>query len=155
MKAEHAGAALPLVVLDTNGWISAALTKGGAPARVVRHVLGHGLPVFSPPTFAELESRLWMPKFDRFLSLELRRRILHDASAAAHWVDIPLKSSSTTYSRDRDDDMFIHTALAAKAPWLISGDRDLLDLPAIKGLVILSPKAALQLDEPPWGKDKS
>lgn len=97
------------VVIDTNVWISAALSKTGAPARLVRHVLDHGLPVFSSATFAELEARLWRPKFDRYLSMELRQRILHDLNAAAYWVEIPSGVASQTYCRDADDDKFIHS----------------------------------------------
>ncbi len=114
------------VVLDTNIWLSAAISKSGAPAQVVRRVLQMGVPVFSKATFAELEARLWKPKFDRYLSMETRRAILHDANAVAHWVDIPADLAAKTYSRDPDDDKFIHTALAASAAWLVTGDQDLL-----------------------------
>lgn len=34
--------------------------------------------------------------------------------------------ATQTYSRDHDDDKFIHTALAASAAWLVTGDQDLL-----------------------------
>ena len=114
------------VVVDTNIWLSAAISKSGAPAQVVRRVLQMGVPVFSQATFAEIEARLWKPKFDRYLSMETRRAILHDANAVAHWVDIPADLAAQTYSRDPDDDKFIHTALAASAAWLVTGDQDLL-----------------------------
>ena len=135
------------VVIDTNIWISAALSRDGAPARLVRQVLEHGLPVFSSGTFAELETRLWLPKFDRYLSLELRRQILHDLDAAAHWVEVAPEIAVCTHCRDADDDKFIHTALAAGAAWLVSGDRDLLDAPAVPGVRILSAAEALRLPE--------
>ena len=38
-------------------------------------MLSNGIPVFSAATFAELETRLWKPKFDRYLSMESRRAI--------------------------------------------------------------------------------
>ena len=114
------------VVLDTNIWLSAAISKSGAPAQVVRRVLQMGVPVFSKATFAELKARIWKPKFDRYLSMETRRAILHDANAVAHWVEIPADLATQTYSRDPDDDKFIHTALAASAAWLVTGDQDLL-----------------------------
>ena len=114
------------VVIDTNIWLSAAISKSGAPAQVVRRVLQMGVPVFSKATFAELEARMWKPKFDRYLSMDTRRAILHDANAVAHWVDIPAELATQTYSRDPDDDKFIHTALAASAAWLVTGDLDLL-----------------------------
>jgi len=104
----------------------------------VRRVLARGVPVFSDATFAELEARLWRPKFDRYLTMELRRRILHDASAAAVWVEISPTLAGGTWCRDADDDHFIRAALAAEASWLVSGDRDLLDLGAFRGIPILS-----------------
>ena len=133
----------PRVVLDTNVWISAALNREGAPALVVRRVLARGIPVFSAATFAELEARLWRPKFDRYLSMELRRRILHDASAAALWVEISRELAAQTWSRDADDDHFLRAALTAEAAWLVSGDGDLLELEPIAGLRIVSPAKAI------------
>jgi putative PIN family toxin of toxin-antitoxin system len=138
-----------MVVVDTNVWISAALAKQGAPSQVVQKVLSHGQVVFSDATFQELELRLWKPKFDRYVSMELRRAILHGAKAAAQWVTPTAEITSIAYSRDADDDKFIPAALAANAPWLVSGDQDLLTL--ANGLMtsgsklkILSPSQALQ-----------
>jgi len=133
------------VVIDTNVWLSAFLMKTGAPAVVVRHVVALGQAVFSAQTFAELESRLWLPKFDRYLPMEERRRLLGDVNALAYWVDVPAKIASRKFCRDADDDKFIHAALAAEAPWLVTGDRDLLEAPPVPGLRILTPAAASQL----------
>jgi putative PIN family toxin of toxin-antitoxin system len=124
--------------------ISAALSARGAPAQVLHQVLLRGRLVMSPPTFAELESRLWKPKFDRYLSVDLRKRLLHDLNAAAHWVDLTEPVTASTHSRDVDDDKFIHTALTAGAPWLVSGDRDLLDLVPPPGLQIVDPAEMLR-----------
>ncbi|MCA1805861.1 MAG: putative toxin-antitoxin system toxin component, PIN family [Xanthomonadaceae bacterium] len=146
MKAEPPRAAdAPLVVIDTNVWISAALTREGVAARLVRQVLLLGRPVFSPATFAELETRIWRPRFDPYLSLELRQRILHDLDATAHWVEITPDMAARTWCRDPDDDMFIQAALTAGATWLVTGDQDLLDVPDIPGLRILTPAGALRL----------
>lgn len=131
------------VVLDTNVWLSAALSPQGTPARVVQRVLLQGVAVFSPATFAELQTRLWKPKFDRYLSLDVRNDILRDARAAALWVDITPELAAQHWSRDADDDAFIRAALAAQAPWLVSGDDDLLSVSPIPGLAILNPAQAL------------
>ena len=138
------------VVIDSNVWISAALSSSGAPAQVVARVLARGMPVFSPETFAELESRLWRPKFDRYLSMDVRRRILHDANAASHWVELRDPVKAQRYSRDADDDKFIHTALASQAAWLITGDQDLLVLAAplaALGVRVVAPSEALANSE--------
>lgn len=127
-------------MIDTNVLISAALSARGAPARLVQRVLERGTVVFSQPTFDELKTRIYRPKFDRYTSLELREAVLHDLSAAARWVEI---GGLARYCRDRSDDMFIETALVARAGVLVSGDQGLLDAPAIAGLRILNPQQAL------------
>ena len=132
-----------LAVVDTNVWISAALSKSDSPAQLVRYVLANGAPVLTRSTFDELQTRLWKPKFDRYLSMDQRKSILHDLSAAAMWVDVPTAISAVAYSRDQDDDKFIHAALAAQAPWLVTGDQDLLTVALQPGLQILTPAAAL------------
>lgn len=139
------------VVADTNVLISAALSPLSTPALVVYHVLQHGQFVFSSETFAELETRIWRPKFDRYISIERRHQLLHDFSASALWTTLPLPPRQA-YSRDPDDDMFIHTALRGNAHWLVSGDRDLLELSAVPGITIVSPADALALLTPPSGR---
>jgi uncharacterized protein len=132
-------------VVDSNVWLSAALSPDGTPAQVLRNLLLNGEVIFSDATFNEVETRIWRPKFDRYISLETRRSILRDIKGAAQWVSIPAEIAAQTYCRDPDDDAFIHTALAAQAPCLISGDKDLLAVPPIAGLSIVSPAQALAL----------
>jgi uncharacterized protein len=132
------------VVIDTNVLISAALIADSPPARVVNLVLQHGRVVFSEDTFAELQTRLWRAKFDRYLTLEARRALLHDWRAVSDWVTPAI---TTRHSRDVDDDMFVHAALAAGAELLVSGDRDLLDLGTVAGVAIVAPAQALGLIE--------
>jgi putative PIN family toxin of toxin-antitoxin system len=135
------------VVVDTNVWLSAALSTSGAPAQVVRRVLAGGVPVFSDATFAELETRIWKPKFDRYLSMQARQEILHDIKALGHWVEIPQAIAAQGFSRDKDDDKFIHTALAGAALWLVSGDQDLLSIDAPLAVRIIEPARALQMED--------
>jgi len=144
MKADPACQALyARVVLDTNVLLSAALSSRGAPARLLDVLLQFSRLVVSPATFAELEVRVWLPKFDRYLSIERRRQLLRDVNAAAHWVDVGSDLASVRYSRDPSDDAFIHAALAAKAMRVVSGDVDLLCLHPLDGVHILSPRDAL------------
>jgi len=58
-------------------------------------------------------------------------------------VEIPPELTEQHWSQGLVDDAFIRTAIAAQAPWLVSGDEDLLSLPAIEGLRILTPAQAL------------
>lgn len=135
------------VVIDTNVWLSAIFTGSGAPAPLVRQVTKLGLPVLSPATFAELHAPLWLPKFDRYVSMESRKQLLHDIDAIAFWVDVPAATASESFCRDSEDDRFIHAALTSDARWLVTGDKDLLSvatLLAARELQIISPAVALQ-----------
>ena len=131
------------VVVDTNVLLSAALSPRGAPAELVDKLLAEGRLVFSRVTFAELELRIWKPKFDRYLPIERRNQILHELDASALWVDVSSTISIQSYSRDVKDDAFVHAALAAGATRLVSGDDDLLCLHPLGTLHILTPRAAL------------
>ena len=127
-------------VLDTNVLISAALSRHGSPYALVQQVLTNARVVFSGPTFAELRTRLYRPKFDRYISLDMRERVLRDFSACAVWVDI---DDQGHWSRDPDDDKFIATALKVPGAVLVSGDQDLLSVHPPSGLRILTPAQAL------------
>lgn len=140
----------PVVVIDTNVWISGMLTKSGVPAQLIRQVVRQGRPVLTPETFAELKQRLWLPKFDRYVSIEDRRRLLHEIDTAALWIDVPAQIAKQAFCRDADDDKFIHAALASNADWLVTGDKDLLVLSETllaSGVRIVSPSDAMQLPE--------
>ena len=52
-------------------------------------------------------------------------------------------------SRDPNDDMFVAAATAGSARWLVSGDKDLLDMTAPEGVTILSPAAMWELISKP------
>lgn len=124
------------IVLDSNVIISAALSPKGLAAKVVNHVIKHHKIVFCNETFDELDTRIWRPKFDRYISLEQRKLLFHDLSAIAEWVEV---DDTNHYSRDRDDDKFIATAMVAGADLLVSGDADLLDLVEVEGVRIVKP----------------
>jgi len=127
-------------VLDTNVLISAALSSQGAPHALVQHILKNGCLVFSSTTFEELRSRIYRPKFDVYLSLEMREALLHDFQSIARWVEPNVVSS---YSRDLSDDVFIATALKAGLNFLVSGDKDLLSASLPPGFQVLTPAQAL------------
>ena len=133
------------VVVDTNVLLSAALSPNGAPAQLVDRLLAEAQIVFSEQTFAELKSRLWKPKFDRYITMERRHSLLHDFNAVALWVDVSAQIASVRYSRDATDDAFIHAAHAAGAWRLVTGDDDLLCLDPIANvdLRIVTPRQAL------------
>lgn len=130
------------VVIDTNVWLSAALTRTGTAAMLCRLLIERNFqPVFSTGTFDELSSRLFLPKFDRFLGIDSRRRFLVYASDNARWCEDT--QAEGTWCRDPDDNKFIALALATRAEHLITGDVDLLCLDPLGELRILTPRQAL------------
>ena len=138
-------AAYSRVVVDTNVLLSAALSPNDPPAQLVDRLLADAQIVFSEQTFAELRSRLWKPKFDRYVKMERRHSLLHDFNAVALWVDVSAQIASVRYSRDSTDDAFVHAAVAAGVLRLVTGDDDLLclDPMANVALRIVTPRQAL------------
>ena len=128
------------LVIDPHILISAALSAQGAPAKLVQLALAQHRLVFSQATLDELRTLLYRPKFDRYISLESRERLLHDFNASSLWVDA---GEPAVYCRDRDADHFIEAALKAQAHYLVSGDKDLLEAPAQAALRIVSVHQAL------------
>jgi putative PIN family toxin of toxin-antitoxin system len=132
------------VVIDTNVWLSAAITRSVTAAKLCRLLIERNFqPVFSPSTFDELTVRLCLPKFDRYIGIDTRRRFLADTSGSARWCSVPAPLSTQTWCRDPSDDKFIRVALAAGATRLITGDDDLLCLDPLGDLRIITPRAAL------------
>ena len=128
------------LVIDTNILINDAKSAQGAPAKLVRLALAQYRLVFSQATLSELRTRIYRPKFDRYISLESRESLLHDFNASALWVDV---GEPAVYCQDRDDDHFIELALKAQAHYLVSGDKDLPEAPLLAGLRIVSVHQAL------------
>ncbi|MEE9447117.1 MAG: putative toxin-antitoxin system toxin component, PIN family [Arenicellales bacterium] len=129
-------------VIDTNVLISAALSPKGTPAQVVSFLVEHGRIVFSDETFEAFHSRLWRPKFDAYISREMRQSLLRDFSNIAKWTtpEKPLK-----LCRDADDDKFLSLAVSAKVSVLVSGDTDLTVLKNIEGIPIYTPTQCLEI----------
>ena len=135
------------VVLDTNVLISAALLSRSLLAQLLRQVLVQSRLVFSQATLTELETRLWKPKFDRYISLDMRHLLLADLSAVAEWV---APKGTARHSRDADDDAFIHAAIEGVAAWLVSGDEDLRVLRRAAVIETIRPAEALMRTTSCW-----
>lgn len=131
MKAER-------LVLDSNVWIAALLSPSGTARQLVTAVLDHGLDILmSEATFAELESRLARPKFDRYRDPEAWNMFLSELVELALWHEDA--GTASGISRDADDDKFLALAVTGEADAIISGDRDLLELGTHEGIPILTP----------------
>ena len=136
MKVEEALNEYNRVVIDTNVLISAALIPNAIPALLLDYLLNKKCLVFSKSTFAELETRLRKPKFDRYLTNTNRQKLLQQLMLSCHWYDIPKDIAKLKFSRDVNDDVFVQLAITANVKRLITGDDDLLCLHPLADLQI-------------------
>jgi putative PIN family toxin of toxin-antitoxin system len=129
------------LVPDPNVLISAALSRMGAPARLVREWM-HGSfeLVISERLLAELRQALDYPKLRERITAEQAERLLGSLRAGATLAPDPVEPPKLR-SRDPDDDYLVALA-AAQGAMLVTGDSDLLALH--ESAPIRSPRAALE-----------
>lgn len=123
------------VVLDTNVLIS-ALGWGGKPDECVRLGLrGEVEFLGSPATLMELAHVLDYPKFG---FTEDEKTGFYVAILSRTTVLQPEETVSEIES-DPDDNAFLSCAIAGSAEFIVSGDKDLLDLGSFHGIPIVTP----------------
>lgn len=129
------------LVLDTNTIISRLLVPSGVAARAVDRALAEGVVLVSEDLLGELAAVLSRSKFDAYVSLEERRQFLELFCSIAQMVGIQHRIQAR---RDPKDDILLQLALNGEARFLVTGDRDLLELAesfrASHGLEIISPR---------------
>ena len=112
------------VVLDTNVFVSAAITPTGVSAQVVSRGLEHDYQlVVSPRLLAEIQAVLARPKFERLITADELEHFLLDVRAGSDSVGDPDDVPAAT--RDPKDDYLVALARSARADLLVSGDPDL------------------------------
>ena len=134
--------AIKKVVLDTNILVSALLFKGELAAIVDLWKKGKIMPVLSKETFAEFKTVLEYPKF----SLTVQEiKVIVEEEMLPYFEIIEVADNIRDRCRDADDDKFIACAVAASADFIVSGDRDLLDMGKCKSVRIVSASAFLKM----------
>jgi uncharacterized protein len=130
------------VVIDTGVVISAALLPRSIPRQAFDKVLRDARVLVSDSTIAELDDVFRRPKFNRYLSEELRLEFLAALVAAAEVVEI---TEEITACRDPKDDKFLSLAVSGKAGHIITGDGDLLILNPFRAVAVVTPQDFLAL----------
>ena len=131
MKAEPA-----YIVIDTNVLIRAGLLPQSMTAQVLALAVEHFVIAQNQDTWHELETRIALPKFDRYFGDSGRLRHLVKIAQSIQRFEV---SAAVSVSRDKTDDKFIELAIDSGANIIISGDPDLKDIKAYKEIEILSP----------------
>ena len=130
------------VVADTNV-LASGLTGYDAPASPVALILDAWRNdrlrlVASAPILAELRRTLTKPYFAQRLTTEEVDRALYLMRRRATFVFVlaDVRGVATTPA----DDLILATAVAGKAPFLVTGDRQLRNLGEYQGVRILGPR---------------
>ena len=133
----------PLVVLDTNVWISGLLWTG-KPHEILRAAESGRLTlVVSPAIVEEVAEALGRPKFaDRLATLRTSVRELVESMLSLAEVSTPRRVVPVV-TADPEDDKILACARAARVQWLVSGDGHLLAVGHYHGIQIVDPRTFL------------
>lgn len=125
------------VVIDTSSLVSYVLTKGKLMSRVVAHWrAGTFRFISSPATRGELEAVLKRPRIQRLANVPLDE-LSRGLERFSHHVPGNIDVSGAC--RDAKDDKFLACAVEGEAQYLVSSDRDLLDMRRFRGVAIVNP----------------
>ncbi len=130
------------IVLNTNILISSLLFKGELSGIVDLWKEGRIIPMFSRETFREFKKVLEYPKF----SLTRQEiNLIIDEEVLPYFEIIEIIDKVRGVCRDGDDDKFIACAVNASADFIVSGDKDLLDIYEYKSIRIIGALELLKM----------
>jgi len=134
------------LVFDANVFVSALISRKGAPAKLLEYWQEERFDVvISPAILQELQRVLHYPKLrqryhlpeegiQRFLRL-LRRQA----------IGVEPSEELTVIQHDPTDNRYLECAIAGEADIIVSGDHHLAELGEYQGIQILSPAGSLAL----------
>lgn len=132
------------LVLDTNVLVSAFLWDG-IPGRLIELAGESEIDLYtSRALLAELSEVLHRRKFVKPIQATgfTAAEIVRHYRRLAHRVTV--RQLSKQISRDADDDQVLACALAAKADFIVSGDKDLLTLNMFREIPIMTAAEAIR-----------
>jgi uncharacterized protein len=131
------------VVADTNVYIS-AFHFGGAPETLLRLARRKAFLLYVSEAIAEEVEEVLAEKFGYSrAALQVVTRQLTRATRRVGRTRVRVQACA-----DPDDDKVLECALTARADYIVSGDRHLLDMHPFRRMPILRPRAFLDLQ--PW-----
>lgn len=133
------------IVIDTNVFISAALSPKGKAYQAIAKANNSFVIVQSQETYQELTERIYKNKFDKYISNQDRQEFLSVIKSNSQFIEV---TTQITACRDPDDNKFLELALDADAEFLLTGDKDLLALKSLAEYqkLIISPSQFLELN---------
>ena len=132
-------------VLDTNVVISATLIRDGIEDRILRAwQRGAFDVVLSPQILDEMGRALYYEKFRKARWMAEEEIVALLQSLAQESLLVPGKVR-VGVSRDPEDNKFLEAAIEARAQYVVTGDKDLLDLKIYRHVRIVRPAAFLKM----------
>jgi putative PIN family toxin of toxin-antitoxin system len=129
------------VVIDTNVLLSAL--RGGSTRAILDVMSTRRFALLtSEPLLRELRNVLSRPEWINALEPSDCNELLSIIHEAATFVT---PTQSITACRDPEDDALLECAIAGRADYLVTGDRDLLTLHPFRGIAIVRPAEFLRL----------
>ena len=125
------------MVIDTSSLVSYVLTRGELMRRVVAHWRADAFTVLSSPaTRAELAGVLARPSIRRLAVAPLDELVRGLERFSVH---VPGSLDLSGSCRDPKDDKFLACAVEGRAHYLVSSDRDLLEMRRYRDVAIVNP----------------
>ena len=127
------------VVIDTNVFIRYLIK----PNPVIRYLIEEMwlndelVLVSAPELLSELAEVLQRSYVQTLIAPEEGQLLLSVIDAKAEML--PALSPIPPYTRDPKDDKFVACAVAGRAAYLITSDRDILELEQLEGIVMITP----------------
>ena len=134
----------PLYVLDANVIVSAVLLPRSLPRQAFDRACAQGRILVSESVINELDDVLRRPRLNRYIHENERIQFLMTLLREARLVQV---TETVSDCRDPKDNKYLDLALQGGAAYIITGDRDLLDLHPWRGLSVLTPRQFLDLKE--------
>lgn len=128
------------IIIDTNLWISFLITKDFTKLDEIIFSK-HGILVFSQELLDEFLEVARRPKFRRFFSNSDIEEMLETIDEYADFVEVRTK---TDVCRDPKDNFLLSLSTDGKADYLLTGDKDLLDLTKFGETTIITISSFLQ-----------
>ena len=133
-----------IVVLDTNVIISAVLSPGGIPAKIIRRwELDEFELAISPNLIDELERALIYDRVQKYLNLSTDELNTFLGRLRSTPFFVNPQVTLDVVKEDPNDNRCLECALASEAAHIITGDKHLLELEAYEGIQILTPAGFL------------
>lgn len=124
------------IVIDTNVIVSALMFSKSTAMQAFTRAKLEGIILMSVDLISELVDVLSRQKFDRYISKETRENFLASLATETELIET---NETITLCRNPKDNKFLELAIAGNASYIVTGDKDLLELHLFRGVFILTP----------------